>query len=176
MNRKPISKKTRFEVFKRDSFTCQYCSSKPPNVPLEIDHIKPVCKGGTNHIDNLITACFDCNRGKAGNELSVIPQTLVDKIEIKKIALQQYREFQKIIVKEKKQIEFDINLIDEEYSRHFPEWCLSESAKTSVKKFIKELGFSEVLDSMETACSRDLNCNHTIKYFYGICWNKIKER
>lgn len=62
--RKKISKKTRFEVFKRDRFTCQYCGRKAPNVLLEIDHIKPVAEGGKNDILNLITACFDCNRGK----------------------------------------------------------------------------------------------------------------
>ena len=45
--RKPISKKLRFEVFKRDSFTCQYCGKSAPDVVLHIDHIKPVKEGGT---------------------------------------------------------------------------------------------------------------------------------
>ena len=36
-----ISKKIRFEVFKRDGFTCQYCGKSPPGVTLEADHIKP---------------------------------------------------------------------------------------------------------------------------------------
>ena len=44
--RKPISKKLRFEIFKRDKFTCQYCGKMAPDVVLEVDHIKPVCKGG----------------------------------------------------------------------------------------------------------------------------------
>ncbi|MCK4795228.1 MAG: HNH endonuclease [Desulfobacteraceae bacterium] len=48
--RKAISKKLRFEVFKRDSFTCQYCGRKSPDVLLEIDHIKPVSKEGKNDI------------------------------------------------------------------------------------------------------------------------------
>lgn len=43
--RKTISKKTRFEVFKRDSFTCQYCGRTAPDVILEIDHINPVNNG-----------------------------------------------------------------------------------------------------------------------------------
>ncbi|MBT2215868.1 HNH endonuclease [Virgibacillus dakarensis] len=62
--RKSLSKKMRFEVFKRDSFKCQYCGKSSPDVTLEVDHIKPVSEGGTNDITNLITACFDCNRGK----------------------------------------------------------------------------------------------------------------
>ena len=49
-DRKDISKKTRFEIFKRDSFTCQYCGRKAPDVLLVIDHIEPVSKGGTNDL------------------------------------------------------------------------------------------------------------------------------
>jgi len=44
MERKAISKKLRFEVYKRDKFTCQYCGRKAPDVILEIDHINPVAK------------------------------------------------------------------------------------------------------------------------------------
>jgi 5-methylcytosine-specific restriction endonuclease McrA len=40
--RKPLSKKLRFEVFKRDGFSCQYCGAHPPDVLLEIDHVIPV--------------------------------------------------------------------------------------------------------------------------------------
>jgi hypothetical protein len=68
--RKILSKKTRFEVFKRDKFTCQYCGRMAPDVILEVDHIKPVAKGGDNDILNLITSCRDCNRGKGKNLLS----------------------------------------------------------------------------------------------------------
>lgn len=68
--RKPISKRTRFEVFKRDMFSCQYCGKKSPDVVLHVDHIKPVSKGGKNTITNLITACRDCNLGKSNVELS----------------------------------------------------------------------------------------------------------
>lgn len=62
--RKPISTKHRYMIFERDNFTCQYCGAKAPNVQLEVDHIIPVSKGGSNNFDNLITACWECNRGK----------------------------------------------------------------------------------------------------------------
>jgi hypothetical protein len=75
--RQPISKKLRFEVFKRDSFTCQYCGLKAPDVILEVDHIKPVKEGGTNDLLNLITSCYICNRGKGARELS--DKTVVEK-------------------------------------------------------------------------------------------------
>lgn len=60
----------RFEILTRDGFTCRYCGRKPPEVELEIDHINPRSKGGTNHLSNLITACRDCNAGKYNNELT----------------------------------------------------------------------------------------------------------
>jgi len=68
-SRKAVGKRTRFEVFKRDGFTCQYCGRRPPDVTLECDHITPVSKGGGNDPLNLITACRDCNAGKAAVEL-----------------------------------------------------------------------------------------------------------
>jgi hypothetical protein len=69
----PISKRIRFEIFARDAFTCQYCGRKPPEIILEIDHIEPRCHGGTNETINLVSACFDCNRGKAGKPLGHFP-------------------------------------------------------------------------------------------------------
>lgn len=68
--RKPIGKKKRFEVFKRDKFTCQYCGRMAPDVVLEVDHIKPVAAGGNNGLLNLITSCRGCNRGKGKTRLS----------------------------------------------------------------------------------------------------------
>ena len=50
-----IGKKTRFEVFKRDKFTCQYCGQSAPDVLLEVDHIKPRSKGGPDDIVNYDT-------------------------------------------------------------------------------------------------------------------------
>jgi hypothetical protein len=70
MKRKTISKKTRFEVFKRDSFKCQYCGKSAPDVILVVDHIIPVAKGGGNDIVNLITSCEECNQGKSDRQLS----------------------------------------------------------------------------------------------------------
>lgn len=65
-----LSKKTRFEIFKRDGFTCQYCGRRPPEVVLEVDHIDPSSKGGSDEELNLVTSCFDCNRGKSDRRLS----------------------------------------------------------------------------------------------------------
>ncbi len=79
--RKAISKKVRFEVFKRDRFTCTYCGKRPPEVMLELEHIVPVADGGADTIDNLTTSCTDCNRGKGRTPLGdVAPH--IDELEI----------------------------------------------------------------------------------------------
>ena len=64
-----ISKKVRFEVFKRDEFTCRYCGQKPPGVVLEVDHVNPRASGGGDEEVNLVTSCFDCNRGKSDRKI-----------------------------------------------------------------------------------------------------------
>jgi len=68
--REPIPPSVRFEVLRRDGFRCQYCgrSSSDGDVILEVDHIVPVSKGGTNDLNNLITSCRECNRGKGARE------------------------------------------------------------------------------------------------------------
>jgi hypothetical protein len=63
--RKPIGKSKRYDVLKRDNFTCQYCGRSAPEAVLEIDHKNPVSNGGSNNQDNLVTSCYDCNRGKS---------------------------------------------------------------------------------------------------------------
>ncbi|MCY0908746.1 MAG: RNA-guided endonuclease IscB [Sulfobacillus thermotolerans] len=46
---------------------CAYCGAK--NVPLEIDHIHPRSKGGSNRVSNLTLACHDCNQQKGNMPL-----------------------------------------------------------------------------------------------------------
>lgn len=64
VSRSAISPKLRFEVLRRDKFVCQYCGACGPDVELEVDHVIPVSRGGTDEMSNLKTTCFNCNRGK----------------------------------------------------------------------------------------------------------------
>lgn len=59
-----ISKRLRFEVFRRDGYACVYCGRRAPSVILEADHKVPRCRGGPDTLENLAAACWDCNRGK----------------------------------------------------------------------------------------------------------------
>ena len=62
-----MTKKLRDSIKTRDNYTCCLCGNsiyKEPNLLLEIDHIKPVSKGGMTEESNLQTLCWKCNRSK----------------------------------------------------------------------------------------------------------------
>jgi 5-methylcytosine-specific restriction endonuclease McrA len=54
---------TRFNVFLRDRFSCQYCGSR---VDLTFDHLVPRSLGGHTTWENVVTACSECNLQKGG--------------------------------------------------------------------------------------------------------------
>jgi hypothetical protein len=62
--RESLSIRKRFFVMKRDHFACVKCGASGYGVRLEVDHIVPFSKGGTDALANLQTLCFPCNRGK----------------------------------------------------------------------------------------------------------------
>lgn len=74
--KKPLIKENylglRFEILKRDNFTCAYCGRNPikDEVKLVIDHITPYSKGGKTIKSNLIASCEECNLGKSDVLLS----------------------------------------------------------------------------------------------------------
>ena len=69
--------KTRFEIFKRDNFTCQYCKRNiiEDDIKLQIDHIIPKAKRGLDRIENYRTSCVDCNLGK-GDDLLLLKEEI----------------------------------------------------------------------------------------------------
>lgn len=70
----------RFKTFQRDNFTCRYCGRSPlqdKNVELHCDHIIPRNKDGKNELDNLVTACNECNAGKLDILLTEYQQNLI---------------------------------------------------------------------------------------------------
>jgi 5-methylcytosine-specific restriction endonuclease McrA len=54
---------TRFNVFLRDRFSCQYCGSRED---LTFDHLIPRSLGGHTTWENVVTACSQCNLQKGG--------------------------------------------------------------------------------------------------------------
>ena len=73
-NRRPPF--TRFNVFLRDRFRCQYCDQPFPTPELTFDHVTPRSRGGRTSWRNVVTACTRCNLRKANRlpqECHMIP-------------------------------------------------------------------------------------------------------
>lgn len=176
MARTAISKKTRFEVFKRDGFECQYCGAHPPSVILHVDHIHPVAKGGKNDMDNLITACEACNQGKSDRELSDVPQSLQDRAAQVLEKEAQIKGYQQALNARRFRLDEEVERVVEIYERFIPGYTLTDRSRVSIRLFIEKLGYHDVADAMERACTNtNVRRNMEFKYFCGICWSKVKE-
>lgn len=157
-NRASISKSVRFEVFKRDSFKCQYCGAAAPDFLLQIDHIKPVAKGGTSDITNLITSCAPCNSGKKDKQLD--DKTAVAKSRLQMEELQERREQLEMMMQWREGLR-DINedVLDRVCSYWHdlaPGWNVSDHGKVNLRKWIRKFSVDEILSAMDTAAAQYL--------------------
>jgi len=156
--RKSISKKIRFEVFKRDSFKCQYCGKSAPDVVLQIDHIEPVSKGGDNDILNLITACVDCNAGKRDNELD--DDIVIRKRKAQLDELQEKREQLEMLLQWHKELisidEDQIDAVNQLFIELVPGYSLNENGRLLTKKLIRKYGLDEILTCLRLSVEQYL--------------------
>ena len=173
--REPVSKKKRFDVFKRDMFCCQYCGRTPPAVVLEVDHILPVASGGKSSIDNLLTACFDCNRGKGAIPLSTIPQTVSEQAALLAEKLEQVKAFERLVKAKRRHEEKLVDEVEEAFKMYFGGYSFSPKFRQSVLTFLQHIPSHRLVDFMHMACSRIGRRDDSIKYFCGICWKTIRE-
>jgi 5-methylcytosine-specific restriction endonuclease McrA len=74
MKRKQTPRFSRYNLYLRDMFTCQYCYTQLPTAKLTMDHVLPISKGGKTNWENIVTACNPCN-GKKGNDERIRPKT-----------------------------------------------------------------------------------------------------
>jgi len=151
--RKTLTKKTRFEVFKRDKFQCQYCGNTAPDVVLNVDHIDPVANGGTNELINLITSCFDCNQGKKARLLN--DDTVVKKQRKQMELIQERREQLELMLDWKKSLtEFEdekITMVSDYWSSMMNPYSLNENGLKSLGKLIKQFPIEDILESIDVA-------------------------
>jgi 5-methylcytosine-specific restriction endonuclease McrA len=175
IDRQPLSKKIRFDVFKRDNFCCQYCGQTPPAIVLEIDHIRPVSRGGKNDIDNLVASCFDCNRGKSDKLLTVIPKSIEEKAALLQEKQDQLKAFEKLQKSKRRFEEKQIDQVEEVFQEYYPDRYFTPKFRTSIRKFVQRMPSHLIIDAMHMACARMSNNIDATKYFCGICWRTIKE-
>ncbi len=148
-----IGKRLRFEVFKRDSFTCQYCGKHAPDVVLQVDHIKPKSKGGADDILNLVAACADCNGGKSNHALTD-QQTVQQKhkqlaqLQARKEQLEMMFEWQEGLLDLEDET---VTRIADLWSRRVAGYSLNDYGLSEVRKLLKKFGAAEVCTAIEIA-------------------------
>lgn len=172
-----ISQRIRFEIFKRDNFTCQYCGEKSPKVILEIDHIIPKKENGVDDIYNLITSCFDCNRGKRDKLLKnkIARNDLhKDVIDLQK-QTEQIKMFRDLDSQKEERILQDLGEVIEYWNIAGirEQRGSGYHVETSFKKFLKYLPVSKIKEAIDITYSGGRP--NYFKYFCGICWNWIKD-
>lgn len=162
-SRRSISKNIRFELFKRDSFKCQYCGASAPDVLLQVDHIKPISKGGTDDLTNLITACADCNVGKRDKTLD--DKSVIAKQRAQLEKLQERREQLEMMMAWREELR---NITEETVDRLCSYWddlapgfTVSESGRNKFKQWIRKFSLDELMHAMAIAAEQYLEFKKT---------------
>lgn len=157
--RREVSVRLRFEVFKRDKFTCQYCGRYAPDVTLHADHIDPVSNGGSSDLINLITACSDCNFGKGARLLS--DDSIITKQKAQLDQLQERREQLEMMMEWQKSL---LAADDETTEAICDFWTkavngsqISESGKVFVRQWVKRFTVEEICNAIKIAAAQYLN-------------------
>ena len=154
VNRKQISKKVRFEVFKRDSFRCQYCGKSAPDVTLHVDHIKPVKNGGTNDILNIVTSCESCNLGKGAREIDDnsfvrLKKVQLDEINSRREQLEMMLKWrEELFLMNEKQIDYICNAFNVRTG-----FFVNNQGRQRIAALLDKHGFELLLSAVSKSCS-----------------------
>jgi len=170
-----VTKRTRFEVLKRDNHTCRYCRST--DNPLTIDHVLPVALGGNDDPSNLVACCRDCNAGKSSSapDAALIEDVSEDAIRWAR-AMQKAQEFAAF----RRQEEADRARLFTELWNSFryndgARVALPIDASASVLSMLDAgLTFIDIKEAVALAMSKR-GCEDRFRYFCGVAWNKLRE-
>lgn len=178
----------RFEVLKRDRFTCIYCGRTPPHVLLEVDHVVPKSAGGKDEIDNLITSCADCNRGKGAKLLEeglagAIGNRSVEELRERLEQARAYAELQAEVEQ----------FVSDQLEQVWKLWCegfhgtsadgfyrvdYGFPAESRVRDTLKQLPLEEVLDAIRITVDKfggRPKYKSSIPYFWAVVRNRIAD-
>lgn len=173
-----VSKRTRYEVLKRDNHTCRYCGGAAPDVKLTVDHVTPVALGGSDAPDNLVAACQDCNAGKSSTapDAAVVADVAQDALRwaaaIKMAAEVAEAEIEK---------RWEQNVVFHDLWQELcigygnKPWWRPEDWPETLDTFRRHgLSQRELEDSFWIMHGKSgMQSNQRWRYFCGICWRKI---
>lgn len=177
-----VSKRLRYEVMRRDNFTCRYCGKKAGETELTIDHVVPVALGGDDQPTNLVTACAGCNAGKSASSPD---QPLVENVSDDALRWSKAMERAAAVQGgQRDKVQAFVKAVD-------AEWCDWKSAagegeslprpanwESSLENFYRSgLTVEDVAPLIKVTMTRTgLYNNKLWRYFCGCCWNLIRER
>ena len=174
MSRVKIPKKLRFEVFKRDKFSCQYCGDKAPDAVLHVDHIDPVANGGTNDILNLITSCEPCNLGKGARLLS--DTATLDKQRAELDELADRREQIEMMLKWRKELTdvdaLEVDLICSVIHESCDKFSVNDSGKKFIKRWLKKYSHEELIAAVTASFDSYHRCDEPLDDAHSRAWGK----
>lgn len=174
-----VTKRTRYEVLRRDNHACRYCGACAPDAKLTVDHVTPVALGGTDDPSNLVAACRDCNYGKASTAPDAELVADVKALDIKWGGA--IRRVASARARQRKRSDAYVDRFDTAWSR-WHNWrgdTIERPAgwRTSLERFYEVgLPIEEVERLVRVACGNDrVNSDETFRYFAGCCWRAVTE-
>ena len=172
-----ITKKLRFEIFKRDGFQCQYCGKQPPEAILEVDHIIPKSKNGSGDIENLTTSCFDCNRGKGAEDLTTLPKEIHERMAILKERELQIKELYKFQENKKQRIQKDLLYLSDVWERLSENgYGFSNHIALQIRNLLRHFSCHCIEDAMELSWVKSyIPRKEKLRYTFGILWGRRKK-
>lgn len=174
-----ISKRTRYEVLRRDDHRCRYCGAAAPDVKLTVDHVVPVALGGADDPTNLAAACRDCNAGKSSSNPDA---PLVADVQRSALVWSAAIDLAVKRRQERAQInEALTDYFDEEWeSRHYGTHRIPDLPtgwQSSVIEFYaRGLSVADFDRAIDIAITKPgIALSQRWSYFCGVCWNMVRE-
>lgn len=175
-----VSKRTRYEVLRRDNHTCRYCGGSAPDVALTVDHVTPVALGGTDDPANLVAACKDCNAGKTSTspDAATVEQVAQDAVRwaaaMKRAAAIRA---QQRAIREDYVDQFDSAWDGWHYGSGRHEIPRPGNWRQSVWGFHEAgLPINDLCEAVDIACANGrVAPSQTWRYMCGVAWRKVAE-
>ena len=176
-----VSRRLRFEILRRDGYTCRYCGAQAPDAKLTVDHVVPTTLGGGDDPRNLVTACHECNAGKT----SIAPDAVIvaDVDATVMLFAQAMERVAAARIRDRELLQAGLDHFDQEWLKwhNYADKPLARdrSWPETVERF---LGLGLELEDLthfigvamrSRADNQDTN---TWRYFCGCCWREVTTR
>lgn len=172
-----VSKRLRYEIFRRDNHMCRYCGGAAPDVTLTVDHVLPVALGGGDDPSNLVAACKDCNAGKAASNPD---EPLIDQVSDDAVR------WAKAVDAAVRKVHADFAAVQkarDEFDSAWSKWTYSNGSVVprpanwpDTVDLLRARGLSSSLmeECIRIAMARPgIEAEQRFKYFCGVSWRKV---